>query len=71
MSKNLKRVALGILALALIVGSLSANAQKPNILCDVKPITCHYYWNYAVANKLSITISGGINLPEINPARYL
>ena len=42
MSKNLKRVLLGIVALALVVGSLSANAQKPNVLCDVKPLTCHY-----------------------------
>ena len=30
-----------------------------------------YVWNYAVANELSITILGGINLPEISPARYL
>ena len=28
-------------------------------------------WNYAVANELSITISGTFNLPEINPARNL
>jgi hypothetical protein len=41
MSKYTKRVVLGILALALVVGSLTANAQKPNILCDVKPLTCH------------------------------
>ena len=43
MSKNLKRVVLGILALALVVGSLSANAQVPLIPCDKGPAHCHNY----------------------------
>ncbi len=36
MSKNLKRVVLGMLALAFVVGSLSANAAMP-----LDPMKCH------------------------------
>ncbi len=43
MNKYAKRVVLGILALALIVRTISANAQMPPQPCDVRPITCHYY----------------------------
>jgi hypothetical protein len=42
MSKSVKRLVLGILALAMVVGTLSASAQVPN---DVKGCThnntCH------------------------------
>ena len=42
MNKGVKRVVLSILALALVVGTLSANAMMKPQPCDVRPINCQH-----------------------------
>jgi hypothetical protein len=42
MSKSVKRVVFSILALALVVGTLTASALPRPQPCDVRPINCQH-----------------------------